>query len=130
MRVYTKALVLLCLWAPANLPAAETGEQLFGAHCSRCHTTTEIEKRIRNDWAGRTANLLFDRTRSTMPGESPGSLADSDYFELLDYMFTVAGVQRVRETLAAGSLNEFVIQLKSKPELQSEEVRGALPTVS
>ncbi len=122
MRVYTKALVLLCLWAPANLPAAETGEQLFGAHCSRCHTTTEIEKRIRNDWAGRTANLLFDRTRSTMPGESPGSLADSDYFELLDYMFTVAGVQRVPETLAAGSLNEFVIQLKSKPALQSEEV--------
>lgn len=122
MKVFRKALVLLCLWAPQILPAAEVGEQLFGAHCSRCHTTTEIEKRIRNDWAGRTANLLFERTRSTMPGEAPGTLADSDYLELLDYMFTVAGVAPAPESLTAGSLKRIVIQLKSATELNRKEI--------
>ena len=38
-------------------------EQLFGVHCARCHATVEIERRLRNDWAGRPASQLFDRTR-------------------------------------------------------------------
>ena len=121
MKVRVKAIVLLYLLNPVILPAAEFGEQLFGAHCSRCHTTTEIEKRIRDDWAGRTANLLFERTRSTMPGEAPGSLADSDYLAVLDYMFEVAGVQRASESLTIGSLDRVVLQLKSTSASQREE---------
>jgi len=122
MKVLRNSLVLFYLLAPTFLPAAESGEQLFGAHCSRCHTTAEIEKRVRNDWAGRTANLLFERTRSTMPGEAPGSLADSDYLTLLEYMFAVAGVQRAGEALTIGSLDRFVVQLRSASASQPEEI--------
>ncbi len=71
----------LCL-VPVLAPAQQEGSQIFGVHCARCHATVEIERRIRNDWSGRPATQLFERTRQTMPAAEPGSLSDSDYLEV------------------------------------------------
>ena len=68
------------VWAMLMLsvvsPAAAEGEASFGAHCARCHAPVEIVQRITGDWSGRSAAQLFERTRESMPGESPGSLTD------------------------------------------------------
>jgi mono/diheme cytochrome c family protein len=84
-------LVLPVLLFPASLLAQQSGAQQFGVHCARCHATVEIERRIRNDWSGRPASQLFERTKQTMPAAQPGALSDAVYLEVFAYMLDVAG---------------------------------------
>ena len=100
------ALILLPLLASAQ----QTGDQVFGVHCARCHATVEIESRIRSDWAGRPASQLFERTRQTMPAGAPGSLSDADYLQVMAYMLDIAGVNRPAGDLTLASLGGIVLQ--------------------
>jgi mono/diheme cytochrome c family protein len=93
-----------------SAPAQQTGEQIFGVNCARCHAAVEIDRRIRNDWAGRPASALFEITRQTMPADAPGSLSDSDYLEILAYMLDLSNVQRPAGELSAGSLGGILLQ--------------------
>ena len=86
------------------------GEATFGAHCARCHAPVEIERRMRGEWAGRSADLLFEITRQTMPGESPGSLSDSEYVAVVAYMLDIADVPRPEGELRAEQLASISIQ--------------------
>ena len=95
---------------PVSALAQQTGEQVFGVHCARCHATVEIDRRIRNDWAGRPASQLFDITRQTMPADAPGSLSDPDYLEVLAYMLDLASVPRPAGELTTGSLGGILLQ--------------------
>ncbi len=110
MKLRASLLVLPTLLFPVCLLAQQTGESLFGAHCARCHATVEIERRIRNDWSGRPASQLFERTRQTMPAAAPGSLSDADYLEVLAYMLDIAGVARPAEGLTIASLGTLILQ--------------------
>ncbi len=96
---------------PASASAQQTGGQIFGVQCARCHATVEIERRIRNDWAGRPASQLFERTRQTMPAAEPGSLSDSDYLQVLEYMLDLAGVPRPAGDLTIESLGGVVLRV-------------------
>ena len=101
-------IVLLSLFSlPAT--AQQDGNQLFGVHCARCHAPVEIERRIRNDWAGRPASALFERTRQTMPAGAPGSLSDDEYLRLLRYLFDVGKVQYPARTLTADRLDHLLL---------------------
>ena len=106
---------------PVSAHAQQTGEQIFGAHCARCHAGVEIERRIRNDWSGRPASQLFERTRQTMPAAEPGSLSDSDYLEVLAYMLDVAGVERPAGGLTVASLGGILLQAEVSTD-KGEEV--------
>ena len=110
MNLRTFLLVLPTLLFPVSLFAQQSGDQLFGVHCARCHATVEIERRIRNDWAGRPASQLFEVTRQTMPAAEPGSLSDADYLEVLQYMLDIAGVTRPAEGLTIASLGSVILQ--------------------
>ena len=66
------SLLLPLFLLSVSAPAQQSGDQIFGVHCARCHATVEIERRIRNDWSGRLASQLFERTRQTMPAAAPG----------------------------------------------------------
>ncbi len=98
-------LLVLCLSLLPGMVRAG-GEQTFGAHCARCHAPIEIKRRLLGDWSGRTADQLFLTTRQTMPGESPGSLSDEDYLNVVAYMLDLAGVPRpdgaLTETMLVG----------------------------
>jgi quinoprotein glucose dehydrogenase len=104
------SLLLPFLLLSVAAPAQPSGDQLFGVHCARCHATVEIERRIRNDWSGRPASQLFERTRQTMPAAAPGSLSDADYLEVLAYMLDIADVKRPVEGLTIASLGKLIMQ--------------------
>jgi quinoprotein glucose dehydrogenase len=105
------SLLLPLFLLPVSAPAQQSGDQIFGVHCARCHATVEIERRIRNDWSGRPASQLFERTRQTMPAAAPGSLSDADYLEVLAYMLDIAGVMRPAGDLAIASLGTLIVQV-------------------
>lgn len=102
------ALWLLLIVLPAM--AFAEGEATFGAHCARCHAPIEIERRLRGDWAGRGAEQLYEMTRQTMPGESPGSLSDEQYLEAMAYMLDTANVARPDGELTVAALGTIVIE--------------------
>lgn len=101
------AVAIACLLF-SGIALAE-GEASFGAHCARCHAPIEIERRLRGDWRGRDAAQLFELTRLTMPGESPGSLSDDQYLDVMAYMLDLAGVERPAGSLQAPQLATIVI---------------------
>ena len=114
--MHPRALLIFLFLSPLTAVAQQTGEQLFGVHCARCHATVEIERRLRNDWAGRPASQLFERTRQTMPAAAPGSLSDAEYLLLLQYMFDVSSVQVPAETLTFASLSNLILRSSAAPE--------------
>jgi len=99
-------LVWVCSAADAN---AE-GEAAFGAHCAKCHAPVDITRRMNGEWAGRSADQLFDITRQTMPGETPGSLSDAEYLEVVAYMLDLASVPRPAGELTESQLAAIVIE--------------------
>jgi len=105
--------VPFCL-LPALAFAQQDGSQLFGVHCARCHATVEIERRIRNDWAGRPASQLFERTRQTMPAAAPGSLSDTEYLSVLAYMLDISGVERPAGELTVASLQGDLLRVRQR----------------
>lgn len=101
-------LVIACLLFSGA--ALAEGEGTFGAHCARCHAPVEIERRLRGDWNGRGSTQLLELTRLTMPGESPGSLSDEQYLEVMAYMLDLAGVERPSGSLQAEQLAGIAIE--------------------
>jgi len=115
------SLLLPLFLLSVSAPGQQSGDQIFGVHCARCHATVEIERRIRNDWSGRPASQLFERTRQTMPAAAPGSLSDADYLEVLAYMLDIAGVKRPVEGLTIASLGTLIVQADATAG-QGEEI--------
>lgn len=89
--------------------AQESGSDVFGIHCARCHAPVEIQRRVSTDWAGRSAEQLLERIRQTMPGEAPGSLDDADYLATLEYMLDLAQIDRPGGTLRSGQLASITL---------------------
>ena len=121
MNLRALLLVLSYLLFSLSASAQQSGEQLFGVHCARCHATVEIERRIRNDLSSRPASQLYERTRQTMPAAEPGSLSDADYLAVFAYMLDVAGVQRPAGDLTIASLGGIVLQADAAAD-EGEEV--------
>ena len=62
------------------------GDSDFGAHCSRCHSAAELRTLLIEKWNGRSAAELFSIISTTMPAELPGSLSESQYLAITDYV--------------------------------------------
>jgi glucose dehydrogenase len=126
-----KRLITLLVFLSPGVAGAATGEQVFGAHCARCHAPIEIERRLNGDWAGRTADQLFMATRQSMPGESPGSLSDEEYFEVVGYMLGLAGVLHSERATTIAGLAGLTIDPRAaiesdKPDIPWKNFGGEL----
>src|SRR2546423_11279807 len=73
---------------------AKRGQALYNAQCASCHgdTLTGGESapplaggEFLSNWSGLSVGELFDRTRSTMPQNKPGSLSRAANAEILAY---------------------------------------------
>lgn len=93
--------MLLCV---ESLQAQQSGAQVFATHCVRCHVPVEIERIVRSDWAGRTADQLFQRMTQTMPGETPGSLPEEDYLAVFAYLLDIANIEQPDGALTVANL--------------------------
>ena len=76
-------------------PQAERGRQQYAHSCVSCHeedlsgfgeAPALAGREFLATWQGKTLLQLFEKTRTTMPDGSPGSLGDAVYVDLLAYV--------------------------------------------
>lgn len=73
---------------------AKRGETLYTEHCGSCHGPTLAGKdgpplagdAFIANWSGLSVGDLFERMRSSMPQDSPGSLSRDENADLLAFM--------------------------------------------
>jgi S-disulfanyl-L-cysteine oxidoreductase SoxD len=78
----------------ANLPAAsylpsqaQRGEKVYQSTCGLCHAGGElIGERFVATWKDRRVYDLYALVRGTMPLDSPGSLKDGEYLDVIAYL--------------------------------------------
>jgi mono/diheme cytochrome c family protein len=77
---------------------AARGAKLYAAHCASCHGDTlggvEMAPPLAGDvfngnWEGVSLNDLFERMRTSMPQDKPGSLSRADNADILAHMLKV-----------------------------------------
>ena len=69
---------------------AELGEHLFAAHCSRCHTSSQVADFAFQRWKGQPLGDLFERVTKTMPPEGE-KLQGQQYLDILASIFIQKG---------------------------------------
>jgi len=87
------------IWSGVYSPdQAKKGESVYRAECARCHADTlgggDSAPSLAGDmflgaWDGKTLADLFERTRATMPLDSPGRLNARDLAAVLAFMLRV-----------------------------------------
>lgn len=79
---------------------ATRGEQVYADYCAACHgdglngvesapALTGLE--FYANWEGQTLDGLFDRMRTSMPQDKPGSLSRAQNADILAYVLRVGG---------------------------------------
>jgi len=79
---------------------ATRGETLYGQHCAKCHGDglAGVESApaltgttFYSNWEGEMLEALFNRMRSTMPLDTPGSLSRAQNADILAHMLRTGG---------------------------------------
>jgi S-disulfanyl-L-cysteine oxidoreductase SoxD len=101
---------------------AERGKVPFTGVCRRCHADT-LEGSRRGpalkgesfmvDWEAQDLRRLLDKIRDTMPPDSPSSLDDSEYLDVMTYILQANGYPPGQKELTADILGD--IQLVRAP---------------
>ena len=107
--------ILFGVFFSSNLMA--DGGQVFGAQCARCHTSQEMTEIIHNEWLGESIYNFFLATKNTMPAESPGSLSDQDYHDVVKFMLNKA---RVNHKYSASSVSDSKITLRDSKDAEAD----------
>ena len=83
---------------------AERGRRVFSAVCVECHSRSDMSNDdFRLKWNGRSALELYDRIRTTMPDNSPGSRSNEEYADIVAYMMQLNGLPSGEIPLVADS---------------------------
>jgi len=100
---------------------AERGAALYADRCARCHGETlggmEAAPALTgtsfySNWEGEALEALFDRMRSSMPQDKPGSLSRAQNADVLAHMLRAGGYPAGTTALdgQAGALAGIVIR--------------------
>ena len=86
---------------------ARRGREIYPGPCGSCHgraldgapddpdmlpTPPLARAKFLRDWDGIALSALFAYTRTTMPENNPGFLADEEYVDIIAYMLSVGGL--------------------------------------
>ena len=89
---------------------ADRGEKLYADRCARCHADTLqgieaapalVGPTFYGNWEGETLDALFERVRTSMPLDRPGSLTRAENADILAYMLSAASYPAGTMTLDA-----------------------------
>jgi mono/diheme cytochrome c family protein len=99
---------------------ATRGEKVYADRCARCHgdglqgveaAPALTGPTFYSTWEGETLGALFERMRSSMPQDSPGSLSRAQNADMLAYMLRVGGYPAGQSVLdgQAGALAQTTV---------------------
>lgn len=116
LRTRAVALLIISIAPAAVLHAADAsrGEEVFQSQCVRCHAPAEITGRLTSAWVGRNADELFQRIKTTMPAESPGSRSDDEYLAVTAHILSLAEMAPATPIREVAQLASFRIQAPIK----------------
>jgi mono/diheme cytochrome c family protein len=97
---------------------AERGKVPFTGVCRRCHADTlEGSRRgpalkgesFMADWEAQDLKRLFDKMRDTMPPDSPSSLEDHEYLDVMTYILQANGYPAGSKDLTPEMIDDIQI---------------------
>ncbi len=90
---------------------AQRGEESYRAHCANCHRDDLggyngllLGARFMEKYREASLALFFDKTKSTMPRNAPGTLDDGMYVDIVSYILKVNEFPGGVRELTAGDL--------------------------
>jgi hypothetical protein len=99
---------------------ATRGDNEHAANCTSCHSTTNYAgAAFVKTWVGRTAFDLFDQLRTTMPDDSPGSLSQQQYVDIVAYILKINGYPSGADSLSTDPEALRLIRLEAKTDSQT-----------
>ena len=108
--------VLIVANAQADDENLRRGAEVYQSRCAMCHLPMDMEIRMRDTWAGRTADDLYQKIKVTMPGEQPGALEDQQYLDVVTYVLKLGHVALPSKPIHAGDLASVAIAPRALAE--------------
>ncbi len=115
----------LTLAAGAALAQGSPGEDVFNSRCVNCHVQAEMAGRLKDNWTGKKADELYQRIKTTMPAEEPGSLTDAQYIAVTGHILNWTEMGSTGPTTQVQQLASITIAPKTStaPKLPNVEWR-------
>jgi mono/diheme cytochrome c family protein len=88
---------------------AAHGAELNEEYCAGCHEDGYFQDAFLAAWRDQPASGLFNLLRATMPQDSPGLLTDSEYADVLAYIFALNGLPDGQSQLDPHTLDRVII---------------------
>ena len=115
----------LTLATGAALAQGSPGEDVFNSSCVNCHVQAEMAGRLQVNWVGKKADELYQRIKTTMPAEQPGSLTDAQYIAVTGHILAWTEMAAAGQTSDVAQLAAITIAPKAStaPKLPNVEWR-------
>jgi mono/diheme cytochrome c family protein len=102
---------------------AARGQTEYATHCARCHrddlsgyNSILKGRRFMEKYRETTLDLLFDKTKTTMPRGAPATLSDTSYVDIVAYLLRMNEIPEGTEELRTGDLQRVRLIGKDGPQ--------------
>jgi quinoprotein glucose dehydrogenase len=90
---------------------ADRGASTFENRCKACHQPDEFGDGLYlESWSGQTMGDMIEKIRTTMPEDSPGSLARSEYVDVGAFLLELNGLPKGESEMDSSSIKEIRIE--------------------
>jgi mono/diheme cytochrome c family protein len=79
------------------------GKTVYEQSCKNCHQEDFYRERLTR-WENKSVEALFEAVSTTMPADNVGSLATSEYLDVLAYVFSITGAPTGSTELTADNM--------------------------
>ena len=88
---------------------AKSGKALYEVHCGTCHDNKYFRPVLKR-WHGQNLSIFFDVMSTSMPESNPGGLRDSQYLDILAYIFSRSRYPAADEPLTLDKVAMITIE--------------------
>jgi hypothetical protein len=88
---------------------AKSGKALYETHCLMCHDNKYFRPVLKR-WHGQELATLYDVMTSSMPESNPGGLLDSQYLDILAYIFSRSRYPAAEDPLTMEKVGSITIE--------------------
>src|SRR5260221_521616 len=103
-----------------NQEQARRGRATYDARCAACHDGGTMGPELWGDpfleqWADRDVGAFFNRIRTTMPEDAPGSLSENEVLDVVAYVLQTNGFHPGDKAMQSGSALATMKFVRKKP---------------